>query len=615
METSPSTSRAALLRRTLTSIFGELSEQSLREVEGALELVHLPGGEPLFGEGDPGDAMYVVVGGRLRAVNGRAGRGGRTLGEIPPGESVGEMALITGEPRAASVEAIRDSLLVRFSKASFERLIRSHPELLLNLSRIVVRRLRRPEPSRGRNARIRSVAVVFAGDGVPRAPFLDGLSVALGAHGPVLRLSSERVASLAGIDPGPCSAEQERYLAAWLDEREAAHRFLVYEADVTATPWTRRCLRQADRVLVVASATADPAPVDVEAELLASGAAFAGMSRDLVLVHPGEVTPSDTHRWLDHRPSARHHHLRQHHRGDMERLARFLAGTAVAVVLSGGGAKALVHIGIIKALREASVPIDLVGGTSMGAILAAGVAADRDFESFLRNCREAFARGNPMGRMSLLPLVSLCSGERMERLLVDRFGGGDIEDLRIPFYCASSNLTTGSIKVHDRGALWKALRASASLPGVFPPVVYGNHLHVDGGTLDNLPVAAAREIGAGIVVACDLDLDKRYHLDYRRFPSNWELFKDRYITRGKRFRVPDLPSVVFQATLLGSHDRHRKALAEADLSLRPKVRDIGFLAWGALERAVETGYRHAGERLSAAGRGWLQSNGGAAVAG
>jgi NTE family protein len=612
MKTQQAASRTALLHRTLVYLFGELAPASLREIEGALELVRLPGGARLFSEGDPGNALYVVMAGRLRAVAGKADGGGRTLGEIPRGESVGELALITGEPRAATVEAIRDSLLIRFSKVSFERLIRSQPELLLNLSRLVVRRLSRADGVRGSNARIRCVAVVFAGEAVPQEPFLNRFSDALGAHGPVLRLSRERVEALAGIDPCECSPEQERYLEAWLDEREAGHRFLVYEGDASATSWTRRCLRQADRVVVVASAAGDPVPRGVEAELLAPGAMFAGVSRDLVLLHsPRDRTPSETRQWLDPRRRTRHHHVRWGQGGDMDRLARFLAGKAVGVVLSGGGAKALAHIGILKALREASIPVDLVGGTSMGAILAAGVAADWDFESYLRNYRQAFARGNPMGRVSLLPLVSLCSGARMDRLLADRFGGADIEDLWIPFYCASSNLTTGSIAVHDRGALWKALRASASLPGVFPPVVYGNHLHVDGGTLDNLPVATAREIGAGVVIACDLDLDKQYHLGFRTFPSNWELFKDRYITGGKRFRVPDLPSVVFQATLLGSHDRHRKALAEADISFRPKVRKIGFLEWGAFGRAVETGYLHATERLAEAGRGWLEPNGAA----
>jgi predicted acylesterase/phospholipase RssA len=211
-----------------------------------------------------------------------------------------------------------------------------------------------------------------------------------------------------------------------------------------------------------------------------------------------------------------------------------------------------------------------------------------------------------MGGVSLLPLVSFFSGKRMDSLLRGHFGEGDIEDLWIPFYCASSNLTTGTVAIHDRGPLWKALRASASLPGVFPPVVYGDHLHIDGGTLDNLPVSAAREFGAGVVIACDMDLDKQYRLGYQVFPSNWELFKDRYVTRGKRFRVPDLPSIVFQATLLGNHEEHAKALADADVLFRPKVRKIGFLDWGAFDRAVEIGYRHARECLDQGGRAGLE---------
>jgi predicted acylesterase/phospholipase RssA len=449
--------------------------------------------------------------------------------------------------------------------------------------------------------------VVFAGEGVPREEFLRRFSASLGAHGSILHLSRERVEALAGIPPSASGVEADRYLASWLDEQEGRHRFLVYEAEATDTPWTRRCLRQADRVLVVAAGQEDPVPRGVEAALLVGAGPFANASRDLVLVHAKEGdAPSGTSRWLDPRGSVRHHHLRWDRGTDMERLARLLAGKGVAIVFSGGGAKGFAHIGVLKALREASIPIDMVGGTSMGAILAAGIAADWGFETYLRKCFQAFSCGNPMGGVSLLPLVSFFSGGRMDSLLKGHFGGGEIEDLWVPFYCASSNLTTGSVAIHDRGLLWKALRASASLPGVFPPVVYGDDLHIDGGTLDNLPVSAAREFGAGVVIACDMDLDKQYRLGYQVFPSNWELFKDRYVTRGKRLRVPDLPSIVFQATLLGNHESHAKALADADILFRPKVRKIGFLDWGAFDRAVEIGYQHARECLDQAGRAWLE---------
>ena len=602
--------RRELFERALVSLFGTLTPGSYREIEENLEVVRLKGGERLFSQGDPGDSMYIVMGGRLRALAHADGGEKRILGEISRGESVGELALITGEPRTAGIEAIRDSVLIRLSKASFERLIRSQPELLLNLSRLVVHRLTRSERGRGRNARIRSVAVVFAGKGIPGEEFLRRLSASLGVHGSTLHLNSERVEAIAGIPPAASGPEADRYLASWLDDQEGSHRFLLYEADATDSPWTRCCLRQADRVLVVAGSKDDPAPRGVEAALLVGTGPFANASRDLVLVHAkGGDAPAGTGRWLDSRGSIRHHHLRWDRGGDMERLARILAGKGVGIVFSGGGAKGFAHIGVLKALREASIPIDMVGGTSMGAILAAGVAADWDFETYLRKYREVFTRGNPMGGISLLPLVSFFSGERMDSLLKGQFGQGDIEDLWIPFYCASSNITTGTVAVHDRGPLWKALRASASLPGVFPPVVYGDHLHVDGGTLDNLPVAAAREFGAGVVIACDLDLDKQYRLDYQTFPSNWELFKDRYITRGKRFRVPDLPSIVFQATFLGNHEKHEKALADAQILFRPKVRKIGFLVWSAFERAVDIGYHHAVERLEQAGRGWLEPDG------
>jgi predicted acylesterase/phospholipase RssA len=420
-------------------------------------------------------------------------------------------------------------------------------------------------------------------------------------------LSSPGKACLAGSSSG--GSEVDTYLASWLEEQEARHRFLVYETEAGDSPWTRRCIRQADRILGVPAASDDPVPLGVETALLESNGSSARTVRELVLVHPGDGRPPvGTARWLVPRGSPKHHHVRWDRDGDMARLARFLAGRAVGLVLSWGGAKGFAHIGVLKALRVASIPLDVVGGTSMGAILAAGVATDWDFEACLGNYRQAFTRGNPMGDYNLLPLVSFLKGARMETLL-RRYFGGNIEDLWIPCFCVSSNLTEGSVETHIRGPLWKALRASGSLVGVFPPVVFGDALHVDGGTLDNLPVTAARELGAGVVIACDLDLDKRDRLEYDAVPSNWEIIKDRYITRSRRLKVPGLVSMVFQATFLGNRERRLRAFETADLCFLSPVRKIRFLDWRAFEESVDIGYRHAKERLEKAGRAWLDPNG------
>ena len=598
-----------LLGRALSRLFGDLSEEFLKENEGFFELVSLKGGERLFSQGDPGDSLYVVMSGRLRVLQQTEKEGTRVLAEIPRGESVGEMALITGEVRSAAVDAIRDSILIRLSRASFEKLVRSHPDLLLNLSRLAVSRLTRTMRGRGQNFRIRSVAVVFSGERLSRKDFLRKLTGALEAHGTVLHISRERAESLSGIRAGSDGSEGDRYLTSWLEGQEARHRFLVYETEAEDSPWTRRCIRQADRILVVAAASDDPAPRGIETALLESNGFPGKPVRELVLVHPGDGgSPAGTARWLVPRGSPQHHHVRLDREGDMERLARVLAGRAVGLVLSGGGAKAFAHIGALKALREASIPIDIVGGTSMGAVLAAGVAAGWDIDTYLETYRRVFSRGNPMGDYNLLPMVSFVKGERMGSLLRGHFGG-DMEDLWIPCFCVSCNLTEASVETHVRGPLWKALRASGSLAGVLPPAVCGDDLHVDGGTLDNLPVTAARELGAGVVIACDLDMDKRYRLEYDAVPSNWELIKDRYITRGRRLKVPGLVSLVFQATFLGNRERRARALEDADLCFLSPVRKIRFLDWHAFDEAVEIGYRHARQRLEVAGRTWLAPNG------
>ncbi len=182
-------------------------------------------------------------------------------------------------------------------------------------------------------------------------------------------------------------------------------------------------------------------------------------------------------------PASPHHHLRGP--ADYDRVVRLLTGRAVGLVLSGGGARGFAHLGVVRALREHGVPIDLVGGTSMGAILAAGVASEWSHEELVRRFKRCFVDTNPLSDYTL-PLVSLVSGRKVSTLLRSELGDIDIEDLPLPYFCVSSNLTTGRMSVHQQGTLWRWLRASVAIPGVLPPVFQGGEVFVDGGAMNIL---------------------------------------------------------------------------------------------------------------------------------
>jgi NTE family protein len=279
---------------------------------------------------------------------------------------------------------------------------------------------------------------------------------------------------------------------------------------------------------------------------------------------------------------------------DLARVARLLTGRGVGLVLSGGGARGFAHIGIVKALREGGIPIDLVGGTSMGAILGAGVAQLWSVEELKERFHAAFVRGKPL-RDYTLPFVSLVSGRKVSRLLRRDCGDMDIEDLPLTFFCVSSNLTTGHITGHRRGRLWLWLRASVAIPGVLPPVVHKGEVLVDGGTMNNLPVDAMRELGRGPIIGVDVGADRAFTTDSEEIdvPLPWQLMS---WLRVRRHR-PNIFQILWRAGMVNSNAVTAAHREKTDLLLQPPLAQIDMLNWSGFDRAIASGYEYALQRL------------------
>jgi len=389
--------RRQLLDATLSRVFGGVDASTLAEIEAACEWLDLPSGHTLFRQGDPGESLYALVSGRVAI---RAERDGEevVIGEAGRGETIGEMALLTGEPRSATVVAIRDTVLVRLPRGAFDRLLEDHPRMALGLSRLLVERLRAQTTARPSARRIGSnIAIVPAGRvAPPTSAFAEEVVRALETIGSTQHLNRSRVDEQAGRAGAvsTAGAGDGGWLASWLDEQEVKHSFVVYEADPDVTEWTRRCLRQADVVVCVADATGDPALGEIEKEF-PDGADT--VRHVLVLVHPAATEqPSGTAAWLAARKITSHHHVRSGSSSDVARVARVISGTAVGLVLGGGAARGFAHVGAFRALCEAGVPIDWVGGASigsaMGGLIALGynpavVSSSRRIPSATTRCR------------------------------------------------------------------------------------------------------------------------------------------------------------------------------------------------------------------------------------
>jgi NTE family protein len=433
----------------------------------------------------------------------------------------------------------------------------------------------------------RTFALLPTGHNVPAARFAVLLSAALGRVGDQVQM---------------LGSESQHQDPDWFARCETESAFVLYRADSTLTPWTELCLRQADCLVVVRNADqSEPTRLPFEIEAARPGAIF-HRRRELVLLHEGhDPTSGSSAALLAGGVYGQHHHVRLDVHSDFDRLARLITGHAVGVVMAGGGARSFTHIGAVKALRASGVPIDQIGGTSMGAIVAAGVAARWTEEELVDRFRLAFVDRNPLSDYTF-PFVSLFSGRRVTKLLRLAFGEKDIEDLILPFYCVTANLTTSTADMHTNGRLWRWLRASVSLPGVLPPFNDAGQVHVDGGVIDNFPVRAMRKLGRGVTIGVDIDTAGTLSAGagVEEPWSAWEFFRRLLWKRKETLPIPSIVRILLRSALVASAARASEDRAAADLLIVPPMDQYDLLDWTSFEVGIEVGYRATMEALDKA---------------
>jgi NTE family protein len=412
---------------------------------------------------------------------------------------------------------------------------------------------------------------------VPLQPGLDQQPIAHRLAGALVNMGSK--AAVLDVSCADQSAE-------WFNNFETAHDIVFYRGDSPNSSWTQQCLRQADRIFLLARVD-EPLPAQ-SPDLPAFKERASGLPQ-LLLLHPTEKNENlPEHFAVRSGLFESHHHVRAGKPDDIRRLARFISGRAVGLVLAGGGARGFAHIGILKALMEAGVPFDNIGGASMGAIIAAGLASEWGIEELTERMRAAFVEGNPLNDFTL-PLIALVRGKKVTDLLRRNFGDVRIEELPKPFFCVSSDLTTGRIHEHRAGPLWRALRASVALPGILPPVTHHGHLLVDGGVMNNLPVDVMRQRESGPIIASDVtgELELEVHDDkYGERPFWWLLWQQ---MRG----TPSIISILMRSGTVGSEAQRRVVREQADYLFEPPLPDIGLRDWLSFDRAIAEGYEHA----------------------
>ena len=529
----------------------------------------LPGGRVLFHTGEDADRLYFLVAGRLGVVQRHEGQEPSFIGVIRPGEPAGEMAMFAGAPHSATVVALRDSELMALPRAAFLQAVRKDPEIMPELAHLMILRARHAQSTEAGEPAV--FGFVGSTPGAPVRELVDALE----QH--IRRLGYAVAAAGPEVQHAPTE---------WFSQLEDRHDVILYAAAYEDTVWKALVGRQVDRLFCVGLGDAPPPP-----DLLSFAAPPLLEQRlvDVLLCRPESAgLPQGSDAWQEAAPFARLFHLRLGRPADTERLARVIVGQSVGLVLSGGGARAYAHIGVVRALHEARVPIDFLGGTSMGAIIAAGVAMGWSDEELDWRIRKAFVESSPLDDIAL-PLIAMSHGRKVHARMIEHFGETQIADLELPFFCVSSDLTTGAYRLHRRGGLSQALQASIALPGILPPVIDHDHVLVDGAVTKNFPADIMRSMHLGPIVGVDVAEARGLTGEDVKTPASlW-----RWLLSGAWRRGPPIVSVLIRSATISTAHEMAAAREQTDVLILPDIGPVEIRDWKAYEPAVEAGYRAA----------------------
>ncbi|XP_075988958.1 patatin like phospholipase domain containing sws isoform X1 [Anticarsia gemmatalis] len=606
----------------------------VRQVDFALDWVFLESGRAVYRQDEESGSTFIVLSGRLRSVITHPNGKKELVGEYGKGDLVGIVEMVTQTRRSTTVMAVRDSELAKLPEGLFNAIKLRFPVVVTRLINLLGHRIlgswQKPTAGLGGAAAIEprpsqhnfsTVAVVPVSDDVPLTAFTYELYHSLCAIGPTVRLTSDVIRKLLGLtimDPN-----NEYRLSSWLAQQEDKHKVALYQCDPSLTQWTQRCIRQADCILIVALGDKQPSigKIEKEIERLAIRT-----QKELVLLHrEGGANPAGTVHWLNMRSwVSQHHHVRCPHRmftrksqyriselyskvlmseasvhSDFSRLARWLTGTSVGLVLGGGGARGAAHVGMVRAIQEAGIPIDMVGGVSIGAFMGALWCMERNITTVTQKAREWSQKMTQWGKQLLdltYPATSMFSGRQFNTTIRSTFGEVHIEDLWLPYFTVTTDISSSCMRVHRHGSLWRYIRASMSLSGYMPPLCdpVDGHLLLDGGYVNNLPADVMRSLGAKHILAIDVGSQDDTDLtNYGDDLSGWWLLWKRWNPFTTPVKVPNLPDIQSRLAYV-SCNRQLEEVKKSDYCeyIRPPIDAYKTLQFGSFDEIREVGYRH-----------------------
>lgn len=615
----------------------------VRQIDFALDWIHNESGRAIYRQGDHSDSTYIVLSGRLRSVINREDGKKQLVGEYGKGDLIGIVELLTQTERSTTVMAVRDSELAKLPTGLLDVIKIKYPIVVTKLIHLLGHRILgtiqkvnqslTPDSlgSRPSGSNFSTVALVAISDSVNLEAFSLELNHALSSIGPSLHLTSDFIRKSLG--PLALDPSSEYRLCSWLGQQEDRHRIVLYQCDSNAhlTTWTQRCIRQADCILIVGLAEEEASVGKIEKQLEHLAVRT---QKELVLLHRHTADyPRNTVKWLNMRTwCSSYHHIRCPDRvftrktpakvrenykivlssppdihSDVARLGRFLTGTSIGLVLGGGGARGAAHIGMIKAIRESGIPIDMVGGVSIGAFMSALWAQELNWDTTNEKARKWSYTMTSLWKQILdltYPATAMFTGGGFNQTIYDVFGDKQIEDLWLPYFTVTTDITSSCPRVHRFGSLWRYVRSSMSLSGYLPPLCdpVDGHLLLDGGYVNNLPADVMRDVmGAETIIAVDVgSQDDMEMTNYGDQLNGWWILWNRWNPFGTKLKIPSLPEIQSRLAYV-SCVRQLEEVKRSDYCtyIRPPIDKYKTLQFGSYNDIMDVGYIHGKTLFSA----------------
>uniref|UniRef100_A0ABM5FQN6 Patatin-like phospholipase domain-containing protein 6 isoform X7 n=1 Tax=Pogona vitticeps TaxID=103695 RepID=A0ABM5FQN6_9SAUR len=572
----------------------------VRQMDFAIDWMAVEAGRALYRQGDKSDCTYIVLNGRLRSVIQKSNGKKELVGEYGRGDLIGVVEALTHQVRATTVHAVRDTELAKLPEGTLSNIKRRYPQVVTRLIHLLsqkilgnLQQLRGPFPGSGLGmassseltnpaSNLSTVAVLPVCTEVPMAAFTLELKHALNAIGPTLLLTSDIIRARLGASA--LDSIHEYRLSGWLAQQEDIHRIVLYQTDYTLTPWTVRCIRQADCILIVGLGDQEPTLGELE-QMLENTAVRA--LKQLILLHREDgPSPARTVEWLNMRSwCSGHLHIKCPRRvfsrrspnklremyekvfeksadrhSDFSRLARVLTGNTIALVLGGGGARGCSHIGVIKAMEEAGLPIDLIGGTSIGSFIGALYAEERSAVRTKQRAREWAKSMNSVFATVLdltYPITSMFSGSAFNTSIHKVFQDKQIEDLWLPYFNVTTDITASAMRVHKDADI-------------------------------------ARNMGAKTVIAIDVGSQDETDLcNYGDSLSGWWLLWKRLNPWAEKVKVPDMAEIQSRLAYV-SCVRQLEVVKNSSYCeyIRPPIDRFKTMDFGKFDEIYDVGYQH-----------------------